>query len=90
MQKERIGIKIKKRYDMAKTPYRRVLSCPSIPDEIKMKLQRQYVMLNPAELKREITKLQNQLYKLNILKQNRDKETVLSKKAQNSFDYIST
>jgi hypothetical protein len=90
VQKERIGSRIKKRYDVAKTPYRRVLSCPSIPDEIKMKLQRQYVMLNPSELKREITKLQNQLYKLNILKQNRDKETVLSKKAQNSFDYIST
>jgi len=47
-------------------------------------------MLNPAQLKREITKIQNQLYKANILKQNQDKETVLSKKTQNSFDYIST
>ena len=90
VQKERIGSRIKKRYDVAKTPYHRVLSCPDISEEIKMKLERQYAMLNPSELKREITKLQNQLYKLNILKQNRDKETVLSKKAQNSFDYIST
>ena len=55
-----------------------------------MKLERQYAMLNPAEFKRAITRLQNQLYKSNILEQNRDKETVLSKKAQNSFDYIST
>ena len=90
VQKERIGSRIKKRYDVAKTPYRRVLASSYIPEEIKMKLERQYAMLNPAELKREITKIQNQLYKSNILKQNQDKETVLSKKAQNSFDYIST
>ncbi|HPK87493.1 MAG TPA: transposase, partial [Atribacterota bacterium] len=90
VQKERIGSKIKKRYDVAKTPYRRVLASLYIPEEIKMKLERQYAMINPAQFKREITKIQNQLYKANILKQNRDKETVLSKKAQNSFDYIST
>jgi len=90
VQKERIGSRIKKRYDVAQTPYRRVLAFPDISEEIKMKLERQYAMLNPVQLKREITRLQNQLYKSNILKQNRDKETVLSKKAQNSFDYIST
>jgi len=90
VQKERIGSRIKKRYDVAQTPFRRVLASPLIPEEIKMKLQRQYDMLNPAELRRQITKLQNELYKSNILKQNRDKETVLSKKAQNSFNYIST
>jgi len=69
VQKERIGSKIKKRYDVAQTPYRRVLACPDIPEEIKMQLKREYAMLNPAQLKREITKIQNQ-----------DKETVLSKK----------
>ena len=90
MQKERIGSRIKKRYDVAQTPFRRVLASSYISEEIKMKLETQYAMLNPAELKREITRLQNQLYKSNILKQNQDKETVLSKKAQNSFDYIST
>jgi len=90
VQKERIGSRIKKRYDVAQTPYRRVLAFPDISEEIKMKLERQYAMLNPVQLKREITRLQNQLYKSNILKQNQDKETVLSKKAQNSFDYIST
>jgi len=90
VKKERIGSRIKKRYDVAQTPFRRVLASPLISKEIKMKLERQYDMLNPAELKREITRLQNQLYKLNTLKQNRDKETVLSKKAQDSFDYIST
>ena len=90
VRKERIGSRIKKRYDVSQTPFRRVLAFPDISEEIKMKLERQYVMLNPVELKREITRLQNQLYKANILKQNMDKETVLSRKAQNSFDYIST
>lgn len=53
--KERVGSKIIKRYDVAQTPYRRVLASSDISEEIKMKLQRQYDMLNPSELKREIT-----------------------------------
>lgn len=85
-----MGSKITKRYDEAKIPFRRLLASPDITEEVKMKLQREYERLNPAHLKREITRLQNELYKLNILKQNRDKETALSMKAQNSFDYIST
>ncbi len=90
VQKERIGSRVIKRYDVAQTPYRRALASPLVSEEIKMQLQKQYAMLNPAQLKRETTKLQNQLYKANILKQNREKETVLSEKPQNSFDYIST
>jgi len=89
-EKKRMGSKITKRYDEAKIPFRRLLASPDITEEVKMKLQREYERLNPAHLKREITRLQNELYKLNILKQNRDKETALSMKAQNSFDYIST
>ena len=38
-----------------------------------MKLKNQYAMLNPAELKRKITKLQNRLLKLNSLKQEAEK-----------------
>ena len=90
IQKERMGSKIKKRYDIAQTPYRRVLSSPHIKDEIKVKLTTLYDKLNPAELKREISRLENKLYRLNSLKQNRDREIDKSKKAQNIFDYIST
>jgi len=79
IKKERIGSRVIKRYDEAKTPYRRVLASPDIEDEIKVKLKNQYAMLNPAELKRKITKLQNRLLKLNALKQevreNLDKST---------------
>jgi len=53
-----------------------------------MKLENKYAMLNPAELKRKITKLQNRLPKLNALKHREDlekKEEPLSR-----FEYIST
>jgi hypothetical protein len=90
VKKERIGSRIKKRYDVAQTPYRRVLACPDISEEIKMKLKREYDMLNPAELKRQITKLQNELLRLNALKHKVNKEEQMSRKAQSSFEYIST
>ena len=89
IHKERMGSRIKKSYDVAKTPYRRVLSSPHIPDEIKMNLTTLYDKLNPAELKREISRLQNELYRLNSLKQNRDRETVRDRKPQGSLEYIS-
>ena len=90
VKKERIGSRIKKRYDVAKTPYRRVLACPDISEGIKMKLKREYDMLNPAELKRQITRLQNELLRLNVLKHKVSKEEQMSRKAQTSFEYIST
>jgi len=87
IKKERIGSKVIKRYDEAKTPYKRVLASPSIEDEIKMKMKSKYDMLNPAELKRRITKLQNKLLKLNALKQEMSKEKDIEK---DPFVYIST
>jgi hypothetical protein len=90
IKKERIGSKVIKRYDEAKTPYRRVLASPGIEDEIKVKLKNQYAMLNPAELKRKITKLQNRLLKLNSLKQEVEKGLDKSTKLLSSFVYIST
>jgi len=90
VQKERIGSKITKRYDVAKTPFRRVLASPVIDEQIKMKLQKQYDMLNPAQLKREITHLQNELYKLNVLKQKVAKDNQKERESKESFVYIST
>ena len=90
IKKERIESKVIKRYDEAKTPYRRVLASPSIEDEIKVKLKNKYAMLNPAELKRKITKLQNRLLKLNSLKQEVEKGLDKSTKPLSSFEYIST
>ncbi|MBU4509679.1 transposase family protein, partial [bacterium] len=91
IEKERIGSKVIKRYDEAKTPYRRVLASPDIKEDIKVKLREKYDMLNPAELKRKITKLQNKLLKLNTLKQ-KVREDLLEKSVEPSsrFEYIST
>ena len=69
ISKTRQGSKTKKNYDEAKTPYRRVLECIGIDDKIKARLRCQYDGLNPAELKRKITALQNRLLKLSALKQ---------------------
>ena len=57
-------------------------------NEVKVKLRKEYGMLNPAELKRKITKLQNRLIKLNSLKQREDLEK--SMEPSSRFEYIST
>lgn len=69
-EKTRIGSMVKKRYDTAKTPYQRILESKHIDGAIKRKLKKQYEKLNPAELKRNITKLQNKLMGLVTSKNN--------------------
>ena len=67
-----------KNYDRARTPFRRVLECIDIDDKIKRSLKKEYDSLNPAELKRKITRLQDKLLKLNLLKQTVRKEMVVN------------
>jgi len=55
-----------------------------------VKLKNKYAMLNPAELKRKITKLQNRLLKLNALKQKAREDIEKSVEPSSSFEYIST
>jgi len=90
IKKERIGSKVIKRYDEAKTPYRRVLESPNIKEEIKVKLRKEYAMLNPAEIKRKITKLQNKLLKLNVLNQEKSEDLDKKEEPSSRFEYIST
>ena len=54
IKKERIGSKIKRVYDTAKTPYQRVLENKDVPEEVKQKLREEYKTLNPFALKRTI------------------------------------
>ncbi len=68
IEKTRVGSKVRKKYDQARTPYRRVLESPFISREAKEKLQREYAKLNPVELKREIIRLQDRLGELARLK----------------------
>jgi len=61
LEKTRVGSKVKKKYDKPQTPYQRVMASPYISKEIKKWLSREHDKLNPAELKRNITRLQNKL-----------------------------
>lgn len=63
LSKERNGAKVKKKYDEPKTPYQRLMDMPDISSKIKQRLKSEYVTLNPAQLKREITRLQERLFK---------------------------
>jgi hypothetical protein len=69
IEKTRIGSKVIKKYDKPLTPYRRVLACPDVSEEDKQALRKLYAKLNPAQLKRQITRLQQRLYTLNTQKQ---------------------
>ncbi len=75
IEKTRIGSKVTKKYDKAQTPYRRVLACPDVSAENKLALKRLYTTLNPAQLKRQITRLQQKLYKLNAQKRSPKRKT---------------
>jgi hypothetical protein len=62
IEKIRIGSKIKKMYDTPMTPYKRVMSSQYIEPETKEKLELQHSKLNPAQLKRNISALQDRLF----------------------------
>ena len=66
--KERIGSKVIKKYDQPKTPYQRLLEMEEINEPIKNELKAIYKELNPFELKRNIEKTQNKLFKMVYLK----------------------
>jgi hypothetical protein len=68
VEKTRIGSKVVKRYDKPKTPYERLLGSPDISAKIKKRLRAEYDRLNPAGLKREITRLQTEIARANSAK----------------------
>jgi hypothetical protein len=69
ISKRRVGAKVIKRYDTARTPYQRVMADERIPKKIKTVLTRQYRGLNPAQVRRDILALSDQLLKLVQAKQ---------------------
>jgi hypothetical protein len=64
--KERLGSKVKKTYDTARTPYQRVLESEQVTQERKDRLHAQYRTLNPVALLRHIEQRQAALWKLAI------------------------
>ena len=61
--KERVGGKVKRKYEAPKTPYHRLMESEQIRDEVKDELKGIYLSLNPAELKRNIDAKLARLYK---------------------------
>lgn len=61
--KERVGNKTKKRYDIARTPYQRLIDSGVLEEKQKEMLSRLYESLNPWRLRKEISKLTDKLMK---------------------------
>lgn len=64
VRKERIGGRIRRRYDEPRTPYQRVLASDRVAPEAKERLRRQYASLNPAALKRRVEAKRDELVRL--------------------------
>jgi hypothetical protein len=74
ISKTRRGAVVSKRFDVARTPYRRVLASPDVAEQAKRELTATYLELNPAELKRQIGRCQDRLLELAKTKPERGRE----------------
>jgi hypothetical protein len=54
VEKERIGGRLKRKYDTPKTPYQRLMDSGQISEQTRKQLEAVYLSLNPAQLKRSI------------------------------------
>lgn len=63
IKKEKINSKYRKQYEVAKTPYQRVLESVEIDNEVKMQLAIWHQTLNPFELKKGIEKKLQHIFK---------------------------
>jgi len=86
IEKTRVGSKVKKRYDRARTPFRRVLESSLIAEQNKGELKHEYATLNPVVLQREIMRLQDRLSAVTQSKRTENKE----KQNVKTLEYILT
>jgi hypothetical protein len=56
IEKIKVNSRYKKKFDLPKTPYQRVLDCKDIPESKKQELIAKHKTLNPFQLKRQIEK----------------------------------
>jgi len=88
IEKTRVGSRVKKKYDKPRTPYQRVLDLSPGEEERKEALTKEHLKLNPAELKRQITKLQDKLRKIGVQKRKKQNYHKNYDKNQQDFEYI--
>jgi hypothetical protein len=77
--KERIGGKVKRRYDTPKTPFQRLIQSGQISDQSKKNLEALYRNLNPAQLKRNIDNQLEKLYRIYALKRKAQSNNLMKK-----------
>ena len=61
ISKTRIGSKVKKTYDLPKTPYQRIMASDQVPAVYKEKLSRQFNTANPIKLQHAVEKCKDTL-----------------------------
>jgi len=64
VEKKRVGGKMRKKYDQAKTQYVRVLAFPDLEEKEKERLRKVYQTLAPVELRRRVEKNLTKLRRL--------------------------
>jgi len=64
LAKERVGARVRRRYDAPQTPLERVLACPDIRSEVAAQLRRQRDGLDPFVLARAIDQQLERIYAL--------------------------
>lgn len=73
LSKDRVGARYVRRYEkQAKTPCQRVLEHEAVPEDVKIRLQKEHEQLNPLLLKRRIDTLRTRIY--NVQKATRNQE----------------
>lgn len=65
ISKDRVGSKVKKKYDKPKTPFQRLMECETYPEEQKEKLRKIKATLNPFELQAKLQEKLAYFHKLN-------------------------
>ena len=64
VSKTRVGSKVRRKYDTARTPYQRVLASPHVNQDVKEQLRQLYLILNPVALQHRINVHLEQLWTL--------------------------
>jgi hypothetical protein len=88
IEKTRVGGRVKKKYDKPRTPYQRVLDFSHEEEGRKEELTQEHLRLNPAELKRQITRLQDKLRKIGLEKRKKQNYHKNDEKNHEDFEYI--
>jgi CRISPR/Cas system-associated protein endoribonuclease Cas2 len=77
-EKIRIDGKVKKVYDVAQTPYQRVLASPDVTEQAKQKLREIYPTLNPVKLLDAIEKQLERLWQMHAIRSRQEKDSYIS------------